>query len=155
MSEKVLTRQIAIKLLNEIVEEFGAAYTYPKEESIHVDTKEEFEDRADNGIASPYEVDDYEEYLHEFGVCSYVNRDGGPSCLAAQVIYRFNPELFEKLAEVDRKGEFGFSIVHDMVPSIPIEPEAVWLLSEVQGAQDTGETWGGAVQTGIRNTEAV
>lgn len=99
------TKESVLGAMEEILAELGPDYTYPIQESIHVLTEEEY-----NASADIREILDYEDYLASAGrVCSYVSREGNPSCIIGRVVAKLNPEAFERIAKLDQTREFGVS----------------------------------------------
>ena len=111
--------------LKEIVEEFGEDYKY----------------EAPGGLGS---------------LCSYRDEDDPekPGCIVGHLFHKHYPKLFKAAVESERWGEDidGFSCLLEgiSVPEVPgaqetFDRESIHYLLSVQNAQDTGVTWGEAV----------
>lgn len=108
-----LTVPRTIDLLREIVEERGSDYVYPGQPA-----------RSDvPGV-----------------LCYYVNADGTPGCIVAQVLHR-NGTTLQQLAK--HEGETPFS--EPFVSAFGLTFDVSNILKAAQGIQDDGYTWGAAL----------
>lgn len=85
---------------------------------------------------------------------SYSTKEGAPSCIVGQIMYRLDPELFRRVAEYEEYGDESF-IIEDITllndPGLEDElsrfaGESVRFLAELQNAQDYGRSWGEALE---------
>lgn len=97
-----------------------------------------------------------------FGDCYYVSDDGRPDCIVAHILHRHGvPIEALKMWENHNAHEMGPKGLTSNRAPAPTRPlvtaEAVPFLSELQGSQDQGSTWGLALRRGLdvaaRNTE--
>lgn len=138
----IYTEEQVLEAMKDVVAEVGAEYVYPKEESIHVLTREEFEAREHADLFRQW-FGKYDEYL-ACGTCSYVNRDGKPSCIVGRVVEKLDPTAFEELAKYERnEGEFPVSYMPPRI--IQFNGPAKNALSVAQLRQDRGQTFGDAL----------
>lgn len=121
----VLTEEVAVQTLRQIIEEAGPGFTY--------------DPPGRNGFDS--------------GVCAY-KVDGTPSCIIGHLVARLYPEQFEELGGLERgelRGPRAGSTSLNLVsfpwedtysPPIHTETEALaHALRSLQAKQDTGTPW--------------
>lgn len=87
-------------------------------------------------------------------VCTYANSDGTPSCIVGHFISRIDPEGFKKVANMEASEGESFSPDAALkYAGILYDTESDYALSEAQDAQDSGQTWGDALQEAIAAAE--
>lgn len=109
-----------------------------------------------------------EDYVYPAAgaTCTYSQPEDGklvPSCIVGHVIYRLAPEAFAVIADLEAITNFGdsspaqevlrgalgdFGVQDNSAHLDPLteDRDLVYALTEAQGAQDTGHTWGQALE---------
>jgi hypothetical protein len=116
------TAQQALKVMEEVVNEFGDDYVYGDEQK------------------------------NEYGDCVYANEDGTPSCLVGHVIARLDPDAFDNVVykEQELGSTPAHNLTNEGYVQLGFWDEnTAYIMMEAQGAQDTGSTWGEAYQRAL------
>lgn len=88
--------------------------------------------------------------------CKYADADGNPSCVVGHAIFKLDPDLFQKIKQIEAKeGSFPITrllnwyaeeIGTDSDGLLPISVVAAELLEYAQFSQDGGHSWGTALE---------
>jgi hypothetical protein len=92
----------------------------------------------------------YEKPINAFGtpVCVYVY-ESQPSCLVGHILHRLGVPL-ETLGEGDRLSFSASDVCMDLLAGTSFyDTEISAFLDSLQSEQDTGHTWGEALQVGL------
>ena len=95
------------------------------------------------------------DYVYPENRCTYADADGNPSCFVGHIIYRLDPEAFDKIRSVE--ADQGSMDVCDLNERgyIDIDWRLANAVNSLQSEQDNKKTWGNAYQAYLWALEPV
>ena len=121
-----ITRENFTKAMREAVAERGAGYVYPVDS---VEARETGWRRSTPGYESMGDAS-----------CAYALYDGTPACIIGLALYKIDPELLARVADLDDSAQAAFRILG------VIDRGLAGAARDAQIRQDDGETWGSALE---------